>query len=115
MSGAAAAAAARGLPLPLEQQQGEAMGGGLVRPANLSALVTRRDRGEEARGVGGKSDGEGQRDGNVAASVAGGGGGAGTRKRSMIVVSEFIGCSPSLSGAIRVNPWNVQVRGQGAR
>ncbi|XP_062073565.1 alpha,alpha-trehalose-phosphate synthase [UDP-forming] 5 [Humulus lupulus] len=28
-------------------------------------------------------------------------------KKSMLVVSEFIGCSPSLSGAIRVNPWNV--------
>nr|POE70033.1 putative alpha,alpha-trehalose-phosphate synthase [udp-forming] 11 [Quercus suber] len=28
-------------------------------------------------------------------------------KKSMIVVSEFIGCSPSLSGAIRVNPWNI--------
>ena len=28
-------------------------------------------------------------------------------KRSMLVVSEFIGCSPSLSGAIRVNPWNI--------
>ncbi|CAN7053243.1 unnamed protein product [Brassica rapa subsp. trilocularis] len=27
--------------------------------------------------------------------------------KSMLVVSEFIGCSPSLSGAIRVNPWNV--------
>jgi trehalose 6-phosphate synthase/phosphatase len=25
----------------------------------------------------------------------------------MLVVSEFIGCSPSLSGAIRVNPWNI--------
>ncbi len=25
----------------------------------------------------------------------------------MLVVSEFVGCSPSLSGAIRVNPWNV--------
>lgn len=22
-------------------------------------------------------------------------------------MSEFIGCSPSLSGAIRVNPWNI--------
>ncbi|PKA65450.1 Alpha,alpha-trehalose-phosphate synthase [UDP-forming] 6 [Apostasia shenzhenica] len=32
---------------------------------------------------------------------------AGLPKKSMIVVSEFIGCSPSLSGAIRVNPWNV--------
>ncbi|KAJ7943852.1 Trehalose-6-phosphate synthase [Quillaja saponaria] len=30
-----------------------------------------------------------------------------TQKKSMLVVSEFIGCSPSLSGAIRVNPWNV--------
>jgi trehalose 6-phosphate synthase/phosphatase len=30
------------------------------------------------------------------------------RKKSMLVVSEFIGCSPSLSGAIRVNPWNVE-------
>jgi len=27
---------------------------------------------------------------------------------SMLVVSEFIGCSPSLSGAIRVNPWNIE-------
>ncbi|KAJ0984956.1 hypothetical protein J5N97_003312 [Dioscorea zingiberensis] len=31
----------------------------------------------------------------------------GKPKKSVIVVSEFIGCSPSLSGAIRVNPWNV--------
>ncbi|KAI4376793.1 hypothetical protein MLD38_014511 [Melastoma candidum] len=30
-----------------------------------------------------------------------------TPRRSMIIVSEFIGCSPSLSGAIRVNPWDV--------
>ncbi|KAG0455480.1 hypothetical protein HPP92_024498 [Vanilla planifolia] len=30
-----------------------------------------------------------------------------TPKKSMLVVSEFIGCSPSLSGAVRVNPWNV--------
>ncbi|XP_062105829.1 probable alpha,alpha-trehalose-phosphate synthase [UDP-forming] 7 [Humulus lupulus] len=29
-------------------------------------------------------------------------------KKSMIVVSEFIGCSLSLSGAIRINPWYVQ-------
>ncbi|XP_010525747.1 PREDICTED: probable alpha,alpha-trehalose-phosphate synthase [UDP-forming] 11 isoform X2 [Tarenaya hassleriana] len=28
--------------------------------------------------------------------------------KSVIIVSEFIGCSPSLSGAIRVNPWNVE-------
>ncbi|KAH1260077.1 putative alpha,alpha-trehalose-phosphate synthase [UDP-forming] 9 [Glycine max] len=28
-------------------------------------------------------------------------------RTSMLVVSEFIGCSPSLSGAIRVNPWNI--------
>ncbi|KAJ9163726.1 hypothetical protein P3X46_023361 [Hevea brasiliensis] len=27
---------------------------------------------------------------------------------STIVISEFIGCSPSLSGAIRVNPWDVE-------
>ncbi|CAA7398674.1 unnamed protein product [Spirodela intermedia] len=31
----------------------------------------------------------------------------GCPRRSIIVVSEFIGCSPSLSAAIRVNPWNV--------
>ncbi|KAK8526138.1 hypothetical protein V6N12_020619 [Hibiscus sabdariffa] len=30
-----------------------------------------------------------------------------TPKKSMLVVSEFIGCSPSLSGAIRLNPWNI--------
>ncbi|KAL9232485.1 hypothetical protein vseg_007594 [Gypsophila vaccaria] len=29
-------------------------------------------------------------------------------KKSMLVVSEFIGCSPSLSGALRINPWNVE-------
>ncbi|XP_073526422.1 uncharacterized protein [Phyllobates terribilis] len=29
-------------------------------------------------------------------------------KKSMLVLSEFIGCSPSLSGAIRINPWNVE-------
>ncbi|KAK8583670.1 hypothetical protein V6N13_109066 [Hibiscus sabdariffa] len=32
---------------------------------------------------------------------------AGSPRMSMLVVSEFIGCSPSLSGAIRVNPWNI--------
>ncbi|NP_001233896.1 trehalose-6-phosphate synthase [Solanum lycopersicum] len=32
----------------------------------------------------------------------------GGRRKSMIVVSEFIGCSPSLSGAIRVNPWDIE-------
>ncbi|KAF5938722.1 hypothetical protein HYC85_022981 [Camellia sinensis] len=31
-----------------------------------------------------------------------------TPKKSMLVVSEFVGCSPSLSGAIRVNPWNIE-------
>ncbi|KAG2303710.1 hypothetical protein Bca52824_032361 [Brassica carinata] len=31
----------------------------------------------------------------------------GSPRTSMLVVSEFIGCSPSLSGAIRVNPWDV--------
>ncbi|XP_008775639.2 alpha,alpha-trehalose-phosphate synthase [UDP-forming] 6-like [Phoenix dactylifera] len=31
-----------------------------------------------------------------------------TPRKSMLVVSEFIGCSPSLSGAIRVNPWNIE-------
>ncbi|XP_062168606.1 probable alpha,alpha-trehalose-phosphate synthase [UDP-forming] 9 [Alnus glutinosa] len=28
-------------------------------------------------------------------------------RASTLVVSEFIGCSPSLSGAIRVNPWDI--------
>lgn len=32
----------------------------------------------------------------------------GKPRSSMLVVSEFIGCSPSLSGAIRVNPWNIE-------
>ncbi|XP_057463522.1 probable alpha,alpha-trehalose-phosphate synthase [UDP-forming] 11 [Actinidia eriantha] len=31
----------------------------------------------------------------------------GSSRNSVIIVSEFIGCSPSLSGAIRVNPWNI--------
>lgn len=29
-------------------------------------------------------------------------------QKSMLVISEFMGCSPSLSGAIRVNPWNIE-------
>ncbi|XP_031122650.1 probable alpha,alpha-trehalose-phosphate synthase [UDP-forming] 9 [Ipomoea triloba] len=33
---------------------------------------------------------------------------AGSPRTSMLVVSEFIGCSPSLSGAIRVNPWDIE-------
>ncbi|CAI9092875.1 OLC1v1028227C1 [Oldenlandia corymbosa var. corymbosa] len=36
------------------------------------------------------------------------GGGKGSPRTSMLVVSEFIGCSPSLSGAIRVNPWDIE-------
>ncbi|GFY91027.1 trehalose-phosphatase/synthase 9 [Actinidia rufa] len=28
-------------------------------------------------------------------------------RTSMLVVSEFVGCSPSLSGALRVNPWDI--------
>lgn len=32
-----------------------------------------------------------------------------TQRTSTLVISEFIGCSPSLSGAIRVNPWNIDV------
>ena len=28
-------------------------------------------------------------------------------KNSMLVVSEFVGCSPSVSGALRVNPWSI--------
>ncbi|XP_039032090.1 probable alpha,alpha-trehalose-phosphate synthase [UDP-forming] 9 [Hibiscus syriacus] len=31
----------------------------------------------------------------------------GSPRMSTLVVSEFIGCSPSLSGAIRVNPWDI--------
>jgi len=33
---------------------------------------------------------------------------AAKKKKSMLILSEFIGCSPSLSGAIRVNPWNIE-------
>ncbi|XAR50158.1 Alpha,alpha-trehalose-phosphate synthase (UDP-forming) [Bertholletia excelsa] len=29
-------------------------------------------------------------------------------RTSALVISEFLGCSPSLSGAIRVNPWDIQ-------
>ena len=28
-------------------------------------------------------------------------------KNSMLVQSEFVGCSPSVSGALRVNPWSI--------
>ncbi|CAA7397851.1 unnamed protein product [Spirodela intermedia] len=33
---------------------------------------------------------------------------AAAAQTSTLIVSEFVGCSPSLSGAIRVNPWNVE-------
>lgn len=33
--------------------------------------------------------------------------GSSAPRKSMIIVSEFIGCSPSLSGASRVNPWDI--------
>ncbi|KAL5573955.1 hypothetical protein UlMin_023552 [Ulmus minor] len=36
-------------------------------------------------------------------------------KNGMLVVSEFIGCSPSLSGAIRVNPWNIEATAEAMR
>lgn len=32
----------------------------------------------------------------------------GETPRSGLVVSEFVGCSPSLSGAIRINPWSIE-------
>ncbi|GIL85506.1 hypothetical protein Vretimale_13398 [Volvox reticuliferus] len=41
------------------------------------------------------------------------GSGPGVRRESMLVVSEFVGCSPSLSGAIRVNPWSVESTADG--
>ena len=31
----------------------------------------------------------------------------------MVVVSEFVGCSPSVSGAIRVNPWSIDAVADG--
>jgi len=33
---------------------------------------------------------------------------SGNTNGSMLVVSEFVGCTPSLSGALRINPWNVE-------
>ncbi|WOL19870.1 putative alpha,alpha-trehalose-phosphate synthase [Canna indica] len=32
----------------------------------------------------------------------------GSSRTSTLIVSEFVGCSPSLSGALRVNPWSVE-------
>ncbi|KAL5200987.1 hypothetical protein ABZP36_035341 [Zizania latifolia] len=34
-------------------------------------------------------------------------GAGGEPRTSTVVLSEFVGCSPSLSGALRVNPWNL--------
>ncbi|KAL9257758.1 putative alpha,alpha-trehalose-phosphate synthase [UDP-forming] 7 [Drosera capensis] len=42
------------------------------------------------------------------ASVSDSGSTSSGQKKSMLVVSEFLGCSPSLSGAIRSNPWNIE-------
>ena len=30
-----------------------------------------------------------------------------SQKTSSLIISEFVGCSPSMSGAIRVNPWSI--------
>ncbi|WVZ52734.1 LOW QUALITY PROTEIN: hypothetical protein U9M48_003764 [Paspalum notatum var. saurae] len=38
---------------------------------------------------------------------------SGAPRESAIVLSEFAGCSPSLSGAVRVNPWNVDEVAEG--
>lgn len=51
--------------------------------------------------------------GSNGGGAAGGGSGGATpvppdKRHSMLVVSEFVGCSPSLSGAIRVNPWSIE-------
>lgn len=35
-------------------------------------------------------------------------GGDRAEKTSSLIISEFVGCSPSMSGAIRVNPWDVK-------
>lgn len=40
-------------------------------------------------------------------------GDAESARDSMLVVSEFVGCSPSLTGAIRVNPWSIDSVAQG--
>ncbi|KAF6173349.1 hypothetical protein GIB67_027044 [Kingdonia uniflora] len=45
-------------------------------------------------------------------SGPGSGSDSGGIKKSMLVVSEFVGCSPSLSGAIRINPWNIETTGE---
>ncbi|PKU77145.1 putative alpha,alpha-trehalose-phosphate synthase [UDP-forming] 9 [Dendrobium catenatum] len=34
--------------------------------------------------------------------------GRGSPRTSTLIVSEFVGCSPSLSGAFRVNPWSLE-------
>ncbi|KAI7839449.1 hypothetical protein COHA_006850 [Chlorella ohadii] len=49
--------------------------------------------------------------GGNGSSNGGGGGGSNMlpdKRHGMLVVSEFVGCSPSLSGAIRVNPWSIE-------
>ncbi|KAL6656048.1 hypothetical protein ACP70R_006874 [Stipagrostis hirtigluma subsp. patula] len=43
-----------------------------------------------------------------AAAAAAVDGGPSAQRTSAVVLSEFVGCSPSLSGALRVNPWNVE-------
>ncbi|XP_057967645.1 probable alpha,alpha-trehalose-phosphate synthase [UDP-forming] 11 [Malania oleifera] len=47
------------------------------------------------------------RQGSPALDMVLGTDGSASLKKSVIIVSEFVGCSPSLSGAIRVNPWNI--------
>ncbi|KAL6772144.1 TSPSP1 [Auxenochlorella protothecoides x Auxenochlorella symbiontica] len=61
-----------------------------------------------AAAVGGGGPGGGDAAGGDAAGGLAGGAAAPQATHSMLVVSEFVGCSPSLSGAIRVNPWSIE-------
>lgn len=69
-----------------------------------------------AAAVGGGGPGGVDAAGGDAAGGLAGGAAAPQATHSMLVVSEFVGCSPSLSGAIRVNPWSIEaVRKPGHR
>ena len=52
--------------------------------------------------------------GSSGLGVSGGSGSGGdaaansSKPMSTLLVSEFVGCSPSLSGAVRINPWNIE-------
>lgn len=99
-----------GLPQPGE---GEAGAPGMGAGGATTTTTAATSRGAGAGGASSRASPHAATPPSGGGSSGGGSGGCGwggsaSAVTSALVVSEFVGCSPSLSGALRVNPWNVE-------